>query len=253
MGRLAGKTALVTGASAGLGRHFAQTLAREGAQIIACARRSDALGDLAAALQAEGLMCHAVTMDVTDPQSVARAFAEAQTITGGAIDILVNNAGSAQTKAAIDLTEEDWTGIIDLNLNGVFRAAQAAAKQMIAAGKPGAIVNIASILGLGVGPALSSYAASKAAVIHLTKTLALEWARYNIRVNALAPGYFVTDLNRDFFESPAGEKMIARIPTRRIGDLEDLSEPLLLLCGDGGRHMTGSVIVVDGGHAVRSL
>lgn len=250
---LSGKTVMVTGASSGLGRHFAQILAEAGADVIACARRKDALDELVLELEGRGLSCRAIAMDVTQPSSVAQAFADVHALTGGALDVLVNNAGAAQTKAAIDLTEEDWSSIINLNLSGVFRVAQAAARQMIDAGKPGAIVNVASILGLHVAQSLSSYAASKAGVIHLSKALALEWARYDIRVNVIAPGYVVTDMNREFFDSPPGQKMVARIPTRRLGELESLADPLLLLCGDGSRHMTGSVLVVDGGHSIRSL
>jgi len=250
---LTGKIAMVTGASAGLGRYFAEVLAEAGATVIACARRKDSLDELVRELENRNLSCRAIAMDVTDPASVANAFGQIEALTGGTLDILVNNAGAAQTKPAIDLTEEDWNSIINLNLSGVFRGAQAAARQMIAAGKPGAIVNIASILGLHVAQSLSSYAASKAGVIHLSKALALEWARHNIRVNVIAPGYVVTDMNRDLFASPLGHKMVERIPTRRLGELEHLAAPLLLLCGEGARHMTGSVIVVDGGHSIRSL
>jgi NAD(P)-dependent dehydrogenase (short-subunit alcohol dehydrogenase family) len=192
-------------------------------------------------------------MDVTDPASVAEAFAEIAGISGSAPDVVVNNAGAAQTKAALDLTEEDWTGIIDLNLGGVFRVAQAAGRQMKASGKGGSIVNVASILGLREARGLSSYIASKAAVIHLSKALALEWAPYRIRVNVLAPGYVETELNRDFFASPAGGKMIERIPARALGQMEDLDGPMRLLCSEASSHMTGSVVVVDGGHLVNSL
>ena len=174
-------------------------------------------------------------------------------IAGTAPDVVVNNAGATQTKMALDVTEEDWTGIIDLNLNGVFRVAQAAGRQMKAAGKGGNIVNVASILGLRAARGLSSYIASKAAVIHLSKALALEWAPLGIRVNVLAPGYVETDLNRDFFATPAGGRLIERIPTRVLGSMDDLDGPLRLLCSDASRHMTGSVVVVDGGHSINSL
>ena len=248
-----GKVVVVTGASSGLGRHFAQLLAGDGATVLACARRMEALERLSAELREKGQDCRPVQMDVTDPASVARAFDEIAGISGAAPDIVVNNAGVAQTRMALDITEEDWTGIIDLNLNGVFRVAQAAGRQMKAAGKGGSIVNVASILGLRVARGLSSYVASKAAVIHLSKALALEWAPHGIRVNVLAPGYVETELNRDFFASPAGGKMIDRIPTRALGRLEDLDGPLRLLCSDASRNMTGSVIVVDGGHSISSL
>lgn len=250
---LAGKLAMITGASSGLGRYFAKILADNGAVVVVCARRMDALAHLADELGIAGHQCHAVRLDATDPASVAHAFETIREITGQAPDILINNAGAAQTKAAIDFSEEDWTSIIDLNLNGVFRVAQAGAREMIADGREGAIINIASILGLRVAQGVASYAASKAAVIQLSKALALEWARYNVRVNVLAPGYVETDLNKDFFESAAGQKMISRIPSRRLGTTEELAAPLLLLCGDGARHMTGSVVVVDGGHSISSL
>ena len=248
-----GKVAVVTGASSGLGRHFAQVLAGDGAMVVACARRVDALERLSAGLRGKGQVCHPVQMDVTDPVSVARAFEEIAVIAGTAPDVVVNNAGATQTKMVLDVTEEDWTGIIDLNLNGVFRVAQAAGRQMKAAGKGGNIVNVASILGLRAARGLSSYIASKAAVIHLSKALALEWAPLGIRVNVLAPGYVETDLNRDFFATPAGGRLIERIPTRVLGSMDDLDGPLRLLCSDASRHMTGSVVVVDGGHSINSL
>jgi len=250
---LQGKTALVTGASSGLGRHFAQVLAEEGAMVIACARRIAPLEELVSDLKARNLSCKAVALDVTKPESVAAAFAEVREATGSAPDIVVNNAGGAQTRPAIDMSESDWTDIIDLNLNGVFRVAQAAARELVRDGKPGSIVNIASILGLRVASNVASYAASKAAVRHLTKALALEWARYGIRVNAIAPGYVETDLNRAFFESDAGKKLIQRIPSRSLGSLEGLDGPLKLLCSDASAEMTGSILVVDKGHAVSSL
>lgn len=251
--RLSGKVALVTGASSGLGRHFAQVLAGEGATVMACARRLGPLEQLAGELADEGNRCHAVQMDATDPASIADAFARVREVVGRGPDVVVNNAGAAQTKAAIDLTEDDWTGIIDLNLNGVFRVAQVAAREMIADGRPGAIVNIASILGLRVASSVASYAASKAAVIQLSKALALEWAKHGIRVNVLAPGYVDTELNHDFFQSTAGQKLIQKIPNRRLGEMRELAEPLLLLCADGSSNMTGSVVVVDGGHSINSL
>lgn len=248
-----GKIAVVTGASSGLGRHFAQFLASEGAIVLACARRMEPLEQLAAELRAEGRSCQPVQMDVTNPLSVAQAFEEIAAIAGTAPDIVVNNAGAAQTKMALDISEEDWSGIIDLNLNGVFRVAQASARQMKTAGKGGSIVNVASILGLRVARGLSSYIASKAAVIHLSKALALEWASYGIRVNVLAPGYVETELNRDFFASPAGAKMIDRIPRKALGQVADLDGPMRLLCSDASSNMTGSVIVTDGGHLINSL
>lgn len=254
MGKLlTGKTVLVTGASSGLGRFFAGLLAGEGARVMACARRLEALEDVAAEISGQGGVCDPVRLDVTDPVSVAECFATIRQLTGQAPDIVVNNAGAAQTKKAIDMSEDDWNSIINLNLNGVFRVAQAGARAMMEDGRHGSIVNVASILGLRVARGVASYAASKAAVIHLSKALALEWARDGIRVNVLAPGYVETDLNRDFFESAPGQKLIARIPTERLGHLQELAAPMLLLCGDGSSNMTGSVITVDGGHSINSL
>lgn len=242
---LTGKTILVTGASSGLGLHFAQTLSRNGAEVVLAARRLDAVEEAAERLRSEGGEAKAVRMDVTDAVSVAEA------LEGLELDGLVNNAGVTATIPAMDLSVEDFGSVIDTNLKGVFTVAQAAARNMKDRG--GSIVNIASILGLRVAGALSAYAASKAGVVQLTKALALEWARYDIRVNALCPGYIETSLNRDFFATPAGEALIKRIPQRKLGQLSDLDGPLLLLCSDASRYMTGSVIAVDGGHLVSSL
>lgn len=245
LGSIAGKTILVTGGSSGLGLHFAQTLSRNGAEVILAARRLDAVEDAAEQLRAEGGKATAVRMDVTNPESVAEA------LKGLTLDGLVNNAGVTTTTPAMDISAEDFGSVIDTNLKGVFTVAQAAARNM--KGRGGSIVNIASILGLRVAGALSAYAASKAGVVQLTKALALEWARYDIRVNALCPGYIETPLNRDFFATPAGEALIKRIPQRKLGQLSDLDGPLLLLLSDASRYMTGSVIAVDGGHLVSSL
>lgn len=249
---LGGKTVVVTGASGGLGRHFAGVLARAGATVVVTARRAEKLAETVAEIEKDGGTAHAVAMDVTDPPSVAEAFAEAERVAGKAADVLVNNAGIAHTQAAHDLAADDWSRVVDTNLTGAFTVAQAAAHRMRDAGG-GAIVNIASILGLRVAGMVAPYCASKAGLIHLTKALALEWARDGIRVNALAPGYIETDINRDFFASEAGQKLIRRIPQRRLGRMSDLDAPLLLLCSDAGAYMTGAVLAVDGGHLVSSL
>lgn len=248
---LEGRIALVTGASSGLGRHFATLLAGRGAVVIAAARRLEALEALKAEIHALGGVCHPVVMDVTDAASVTDGFARAHRLTGR-LDVLVNNAGVAQTRAALDQSAEDWRSTLEPNLTGAFLAAQAAARTMGDTGG-GSIVNVASILGERVSKGLAAYAASKAGLIQLTKALALEWASLGIRVNALAPGYIETDLNRNFFASPAGARLIARIPQQQLGQMSDLDGPLLLLCGDASRYMTGSVIAVDGGHLVNSL
>ncbi len=245
---LAGRAAFVTGASSGFGAHFARILARSGARVVVGARRVAALDRLVAEINAEGGDARAVALDVRDLSSVRAAVQAA-----GPIDILVNNAGVGVTKPVLDQTSEDWSFVVDTNLRGAFFVAQEVARKMRERGAGGSIVNIASILGLRQGGQVSTYAISKAGMIQMTKQLALELARYNIRVNALAPGYFGTDINADFFATEAGKAMIKRVPMRRLGELADLDGPLLLLASDASRFMTGSVIEVDGGHLLSSL
>ena len=246
--QLKGKTALITGASSGLGRHFAHLLAREGARVIAAARRVDALAALSDEIERQGGTCIPIAMDVTDPAAVAAAFEQIERSLAEPLSIVVNNAGVAHTSAALDLSTSEWEQVLQPNLTGAFLVAQHAARMMRNEG--GTIVNIASILGERVSKGLAAYATSKAGLIQLTKALALEWAALGIRVNALAPGYIETDLNRDFFASDAGLRLISRIPQKRLGQLHDLDGPLLLLCSDQSRYMTGAVIAVDGGHLV---
>jgi NAD(P)-dependent dehydrogenase (short-subunit alcohol dehydrogenase family) len=194
----------------------------------------------------------AVALDVTDAASIAAAL-DAVEARFGTCDLLVNNAGIAATKPFLDHAEDDWDRVMDVDLRGAFVMAQAAAKRMVAAGREGAIVNIASILGMRVIPGVASYSAAKAGLIQLTRQMAVELARHRIRVNALAPGYVATDINRDFFASEAGQALLKRIPQRRLGTVDDLTGPLLLLASRAGAHMTGSVVTVDGGHSVNSL
>ena len=238
---LKGKRALVTGASSGLGLHFAGVLSRAGADVTLAARRLDKVQAAAAALD----NADAIVLDVTDAGSVAKVFAAAP------YDIVVNNAGISGASAAKDMDVADFQRVLDTNLTGVFAVAQAAARAM--GGKGGSIINIASILGLRVAGHVAAYAASKAGVVQLTKALALEWARYDVRVNALCPGYIETPINQDFFQTAAGQDLIRRIPQRRLGQLDDLDGPLLLLASDASAYMTGAVIAVDGGHLVSSL
>jgi NAD(P)-dependent dehydrogenase (short-subunit alcohol dehydrogenase family) len=244
---LSGRTALVTGASSGFGRHFATVLAANGAHVVAAARRTDRLRELVAEIEAAGGTAQALTLDVTDAAAVEVAIAALPRL-----DIVVNNAGVPSGVVAIELPLEEWRQTFATNTEAVFVVAKAAAQKMSQAGG-GSIINIASITGLRPGPAASAYGASKAAIIHLTQHLAMEWARYGIRVNALAPGYFVTDLNREFLASDFADKMLKRIPQRRYGEFGDLDGPLLLLASDASAYMTGATIAVDGGHLVSVL
>jgi len=244
---LAGRTALVTGASSGFGRHFAKVLAANGARVIAAARRRERLDELVAEIEAEGGAAEALTLDVTDAPAVEAAIAMI-----ARLDIVVNNAGVPSGTVAIEMPLDEWRQTFLTNTEAVFVVAKAAAQKM-AKSRGGTIINIASITGLRPGPAASAYGASKAAIIHLTEHLAMEWARYGIRVNALAPGYFVTDLNRDFLASDYADKMLKRIPQRRYGEFADLDGPLLLLASDSSAYMTGATIAVDGGHLVSVL
>jgi len=249
---LSGKVALVTGASGGLGRHFALTLARNGATVVVAARRIDSINAVAAEIAAAGGQSAAVVLDVTSSDSVRAAFDQAQA-RFEAVDILVNNSGIVVGKPALEQSPEDWNQVLETNLRGAFFMATECARRLRDAKRPGSIINIASILGLRQASMVASYAASKAALIQLTKTLALELARYDIRVNAIAPGYIESDLNRDFFATEAGQALVRRIPQRRLGSPHDLDGPLLLLASQSSRYMTGSVIVADGGHLTSSL
>lgn len=245
---LSGRTALVTGASSGLGAHFAKILAGAGAHVIIAARRQEALATVAEEIGAAGGHCTTVALDVADPASIAALAPQFDPV-----DILVNNAGIAREAPALDQSEADWDAVIDTNLKGMFLMTQACARAMKARRQGGSIINIASILGLRQASHVLPYAVSKAGVIQLTKTLGLELARFGIRVNAIAPGYFDTEINSGFWDGEAGQAMLRRIPQRRLGRLEDLDGPLLLLASDASAYMTGSVLTVDGGHLLASL
>jgi len=250
---LDGKVALVTGAGSGLGRQFAETLSTAGAKVVLAARRREKLEETAEIVTAAGGTAICVELDVTDALSIANCIRQA-TNEVGVPDILVNNAGIAKQAFLTDISEEDWDAVIDTNLKGVFMVAQAVGKSMISADKPGSIINIASILGLRVSKALASYIAAKSAVVQLTKAMAIEWARNGIRVNALAPGYFITEINeRQFADGAADEFLKDKVPMERVGELREIAGPLLLLASDAGSYMTGSILTVDGGHVCNSL
>ncbi len=246
---LSDRVALVTGASSGLGRHFARLLARHGARVVVAARRRDRLLELVERIEADGRRALAVEVDVTDATSVEQGFAEAEN-TFGTVRIVSNNAGVADPAYATDIAEDRWRRVVDTNLTGAWFVAREAGRRMIDAGEAGSIVNTASVLGLRVAKGQSSYAASKAAVIQLTRSLALEWASHGIRINALCPGYVVTDMNRSFFETEQGAAFIARSPAGRTGRLEELDAAFMLLASDAGSYVNGVSLPVDGGHAV---
>ncbi len=249
---LQGRTALVTGAGTGLGAHFARVLASAGATLVLAARREDKLRDTAAAIAADGGQAHCYRVDVTDSVSVAALF---DRCSADAVlpDVIINNAGISHEALLHEMDEAAWDAVLDINLKGVHLVAREAARRLSEAGRPGTIINIASVLGIGVAKTVGAYMAAKAGVIHLTRAQALEWAKFGIRVNALAPGYVLTDINRDFFTTQAAGAMVKRIPQRRIGEHTDLTGPILLLASQASSYMTGTTLVVDGGHLLQQL
>ena len=246
---LAGRVALVTGASSGLGRHFANVLHEAGATVVLAARRVDRIEAEAKRL---GERARAIALDVTDEASIAGMF-EQLAADGVLCDVIVNNAGISGEHLILQMDTDEWDSVVEVNLRGPFLIAREAARRLVAAKKPGSIVNIASILGLRVSPALAPYMASKAGLIHLTRSMAFEFARYQIRVNALCPGYFETEINADFLQTEYAQASLKRVPQRRIGDLRELTGPMLLLASDAGSFMTGEALVVDGGQSINSM
>ena len=250
--RLDGRVALVSGASGGLGRHFAGVLAGAGARVALGARRAGKTADAAAEINKAGGAAMAVALDVTDETSIDTAL-DAVTARWGPVDVLVNNAGVADTRAALDIDGDTWDAVMDTNLKGAWSLARAVARVLADGGNGGAIINIASIVGHRVSGGVMPYAVSKAGMVQMTKALALEWARHGIRVNALAPGYIETGLNREFLRGDAGQRILKRVPQRRWGQPGDLDGALLLLASDAGRFITGVSLPVDGGHLISTL
>lgn len=249
---LSGRVALVTGASSGLGLHFASVLSRAGAFVALGARRVAVLKSAVADILARGGRAAPIELDVTCGESVRNAL-DLVEASFGTVEVLVNSAGITMSKPVLEQTEADWDNVLNTNLRGTFLVATEMARRLRDCGRKGTIINVASILGLRQASLVAPYAISKAGVIQLTQVLALELARFGIRVNAIAPGYFSSDINREFFASEAGTRLIKRIPQRRLGSYEDLDGPLLLLASNASEYMTGSTIVVDGGHLTSTL
>jgi NAD(P)-dependent dehydrogenase (short-subunit alcohol dehydrogenase family) len=251
---LAGRVALVTGASSGLGEQFARTLAKAGAGVVLAARRVDRLKTLRAEIEAEGGDAHVITLDVTDHDSIQAAVARAETEMG-AIDILVNNSGVGSSQKLTEVSPDDFDHLVGTNTRGAFFVAQAVAKRMIARSKGeapgtytgGRIVNIASIAGLRAGGGIAMYGMSKAALIHLTKSMALEWGRFGINVNALCPGYIDTEINHHQWQTEAGQKLVQTLPRKRVGKPRDLDAVLMTLCANESHFINGAVIAADDG------
>ncbi len=251
---LSGRVALVTGASSGLGAQFARTLAQAGAAVVLAGRRADRLKTLRAEIEGQGGDAHVVTLDVTDPDSIKSAVAHAETEMG-TIDILINNSGVSTTQKLVDVTPDDYDFVMDTNTRGAFFVAQEVGKRMIARSRGaapgtftgGRIVNIASMAGLRVLSQIGVYAMSKAAVIHMTRAMALEWGRFGINVNAICPGYIDTEINHHHWQTEAGQKLVQMLPRKRVGDPKDLDTTLLMLCANESHFINGAIIQADDG------
>ena len=254
---LSGRVAFVSGASSGLGAHFARSLANAGAGVVLAARRLDKLKALRAEIESEGGVAHVVSLDVTDPASIKAAVAHAETEMG-AIDILINNSGVSTTQKLVDVQPEDFDYVLGTNTRGAFFMAQEVAKRMIARSQGlapgtftgGRIVNVASMAGLRVLAQIGIYSMSKAAVVHMSRAMALEWGRFGINVNALCPGYIDTEINHHHWQTEAGKKLVQMLPRRRVGKPEDLEAALMMLCSDQSHFVNGAVIAADDGFGV---
>ena len=247
-----GKVAMITGASSGFGIHFTKVLAARGAKVVVAARRTDRLQTLVADIEDSGGQALAVALDVTDSDSITNAFAQAESAFGP-VTVVSNNAGFADARSSLKTSQQSWDKVLDTNLKGAWMVANKAAERMLVAGVAGSIVNTASILGLRASFAQASYCASKAGVIHMTKVLALEWAGKNIRVNALCPGYFLTEMTEAYINSPVGQDFINSSVPGRLGTMEELTAPFLLLASDAGGFVNGVALPVDGAMSIGNL
>ena len=254
---LSGRVALVTGASSGLGAQFARTLAHAGAAVVLAGRRTERLKALRAEIEGAGGDAHVVELDVTDIDSIKSAVAHAETETG-TLDILINNSGVSTTQKLLDVTPDDYDFVMDTNTRGAFFVAQEVARRMIARSRGaapgtftgGRIVNIASMAGLRVLSQIGVYAMSKAAVVHMTRAMALEWGRFDINVNALCPGYIDTEINHHHWQTEAGQKLLQMMPRKRVGQPQDLDAALMMLCANESRFINGAVLSADDGYGV---
>lgn len=249
---LSNKVALVTGASSGIGATVAQGLSLAGAKVVVAARRKEKLDALVGTIVERGGEAVAVGMDVTDRESIKRAFDTAEQAFG-TIDTVINNAGVASPRSFIKIDDDDRDFVMNTNFNGVWNVAQEAAQRMIAARQGGSIVNIASVLGLTAKPGQTSYCASKGAVVQLTRAMSLDLMKYNIRVNAIAPGWFKTEINEDYFNSAAGREFVDRMPAKRLGELSELVGPVAMLCSDAASFINGVVLPVDGSISIAGI
>lgn len=254
---LSGRVAFVTGASSGLGAQFARTLAKAGAGVVLASRRIEKLKDLRARIEGEGGDAHVIELDVTDHDSIKSAVAHAETEMGS-IDILVNNSGVSTTQRLQDVTPEDYDFIFDTNVKGAFFVAQEVGKRMLARSRgaaPGSftggrIINIASMAGIKVLPQIGAYCMSKAAVVQMTKAMALEWGRFGINVNALCPGYIDTEINHHHWSTEQGQKLIGMLPRKRVGQPQDLDALIVMLASDQSHFINGAIIAADDGFAI---